>query len=128
MKKTILLFISLVLYFSISAQSVYHVGDNTNAKVLTTKYLPIDLLSNISVYPNPVSDVMRISLRSENNELAKLSVMNTIGKKVLSEDYLLEEGNNIIEVKIKANSIEPGIYFLILTVDNSRMSRKIIVR
>ena len=51
----------------------------------------------LAIYPNPVSDVLNISLSSERSELAEISIINLLGKMLKFQKVNLAEGvvNNI---------------------------------
>lgn len=74
--------------------------------------------TNVSVYPNPTKDFLTID-GIENMYVNQFSVVDMIGKKVLSSTQLISD-------KIDVSSITPGIYFLLLNTDNSQKQIKFI--
>lgn len=130
MKKILLLlFISISILYS-SAQSS---GRAYNLQVKTSQLASNDASSNgsienITVYPNPVVDELKIAFRSNQRGLAVVSLFNNIGKPVFRQETDVEPGNNIISVDIRNKSIEPGVYFVQLVSDNQTITRKLIVK
>ncbi|WP_163409435.1 T9SS type A sorting domain-containing protein [Flavobacterium ajazii] len=74
------------------------------------------VLSHFSVHPNPVSDLVTITL-NEGLILKKVNIYNTLGQ------LLKTENKNSINV----NSLSKGIYFLEIITDKGKASRKILV-
>ncbi|GGF26505.1 T9SS type A sorting domain-containing protein [Flavobacterium limi] len=74
------------------------------------------VLNHFSVYPNPASEAVNISL-SEGLTLEKVNVYNTSGQLVKTEN----------KNSVSLNSLSKGIYFLEIITDKGKASRKIIV-
>lgn len=75
------------------------------------------VLSNFSIYPNPVSDIVNISL-SENLELEKVNVYNTLGQLVKTEK------SNAISV----NSLSYGTYYFEIITDKGKGTKTVLVK
>jgi len=73
---------------------------------------------NITIYPNPVKDVLTISVEKENK--TKVTIVNALGKAVAT--YFLVEKDN----KINTNNWAKGIYYLKIENENGVVVRKII--
>ncbi|MFZ9662051.1 MAG: T9SS type A sorting domain-containing protein, partial [Chitinophagaceae bacterium] len=69
-----------------------------------------DQLSKISVYPNPVSSILKIDIPSDYNREDIFSLIDMTGREVMKEKHSLQSGFNHLEMNI--NSVMPGIYFL----------------
>jgi len=87
----------------------YYVIDNDNNEIIDSVDVQINAFLevknetiNFNVYPNPVNDVLNISI-SENN--TSISIYDVIGKTV-SEMELIN-GNNILNIEI----LNAGVYF-----------------
>ena len=78
------------------------------------------------VYPNPVIDHAFINYSLINDEVAaKIIIHNILGNPI--DEYALPSGEN--KVKIRAESMNAGIYFYTLYLDNEGvMTRKLIVK
>lgn len=79
--------------------------------------------SQISTYPNPISDVLNIYLGGE-TDLANYLITGLDGK-IYRHGSLLSENK---KAQIAGLSVlSPGVYFLILSGDKEKITRKIIV-
>lgn len=78
------------------------------------------------VYPNPVVDYAFVNYNVINDEVeAKIIIHNILGNPI--DEYSLPSSEN--KVKIRAESMNAGIYFYTLYLDNEGvMTRKIIVK
>jgi len=78
------------------------------------------------VYPNPVVDYAYVNYNIINDDVAaKIIIHNILGNPI--EEYNLPAGEN--KVKIRAESMNAGIYFYTLYLDNEGvMTRKLIVK
>jgi len=77
--------------------------------------------SPISLYPNPVTDVLTI-----NNTLAgpvKIQIFSALGNQVFEQDY--SASNNI---RLNLESLSPGLYVLNLRSNDQTISEKILVQ
>lgn len=128
------IFILLILSFvisSVTAQSSQKGAYNMQVKSPQLAHniaSSVGMLENITVYPNPVVDELKISFRSSQRSTAVISLFNNIGKQVFKQETDVEPGNNIISIDIKSKSIEPGVYFVQLFSDNQTITRKLIVK
>lgn len=86
------------------------------------------VIENITVYPNPVVDELKISFRCSQRSSAVVSLFNNIGKPVYRQESEVEAGNNIISIDIRSKSIEPGVYFVQLVSEGQTITRKLIVK
>ena len=78
------------------------------------------------VYPNPVVDFAYVNYDMKNDEVAaKIIIHNILGNPI--DEYNLPSAEN--NVKIRAESMNAGIYFYTLYLDNEGvMTRKLIVK
>ena len=72
--------------------------------------------NNISIYPNPVKDLVKI----QGNNINNISIYNSVG--VLVEKIEVR-GN---EVEINMNKHNTGIYFVQVNSDNETITRKVV--
>jgi hypothetical protein len=131
MKKILLLLIISVSIYSATAHSSINVYKNINCKnsELALNIISMDgNIDNITVYPNPVVDELRISFKSSQQGNAGVALFNNIGKLVYKQESDIVPGNNIILIDIRSKSIEPGVYFIQIQVDNQNFTRKLIVK
>lgn len=64
----------------------------------------------LSVYPNPASDLVTISVDSRVSANANISVMNTLGEVVLSTSSWMNTGNNTLN--LNTSDLGDGVYFI----------------
>ena len=74
---------------------------------------------NISVYPNPARDFVKVS--TDNSQQSTVKVYNTLG--MLVEE--IEINSN--ETEINVSDYNPGIYFFNIQTENGNVTRKIVV-
>lgn len=82
--------------------------------------------SDISVYPNPVSDIINISFNSLlQKQNVDIEFFNLQGEKIFQSTNLCFSGN-MFELKL-SNNIQTGTYFIKITNKNSIYFKKIMV-
>jgi len=64
----------------------------------------------ISIYPNPVSDVLFVSNESAKNMTVKLSVMNALGQ--IMEEHSSVELNSLGQYELNCSGWGKGIYYV----------------
>jgi hypothetical protein len=74
-------------------------------------------LSQVSIYPNPVSDILNIHSKMNIN---KLEVYNVSGQKVLTKQNV--QGNQ----QINTSALQSGVYFILLISENDSKTIKLI--
>jgi len=130
MKKTLLLSILFVSFFSAGAQSLTSGNESQQTKKSQIESsAAADLLfENITVYPNPVIDQLKVSFKSSRKSIAVISIFNNIGKPVFTQDTDVESGSNIISIDIRSKSLEPGIYFIQCVAEKEAFTRKLVLK
>jgi hypothetical protein len=131
MKKILLLLVITISIFSATAQSFKNRADNLQLKssqLASNLVSSVGLIDNVTVYPNPVVDELKIAFKSNQRSLAVVSFFNNIGKPVFRQESEVEPGNNIISIDLRSKSIEPGVYFVQLVSEGQTITRKLIVK
>ncbi len=130
MKKILLLLVVTISIFDATAQSFKNRADNLQLKPaqLTSNVSTEGFIENITVYPNPVVDELKIAFKCSQRSLAVVSFFNNIGKPVFRQESEVEPGNNIISIDLRSKSIEPGVYFVQFVSDGQTITRKLIVK
>lgn len=128
MKKNLLLLIS---FFVISTGWSQHKGGGTDAATklkrngeLTRE--PETTEKNISVYPNPSTGVINLSLSGFNGKKTTVSVVNVIGTVVFQETLPSADGR--ITRAIDMSKFVPGLYYVKLEADDYNEIRKIVLK
>lgn len=75
------------------------------------------VLSNFSVYPNPTSDLITISLKNS-LQLEKVNIYNTLGQLVKSEN----------KETINVNDLESGSYYFEIITNQGKATKTVIVK
>ncbi|MDT0557559.1 T9SS type A sorting domain-containing protein [Ichthyenterobacterium sp. W332] len=127
------------VYFKIKPKSGYAIGDiipNTasiyfdfNEAVVTNMYesefvedpLSINEFSalDFSFYPNPASTILNLEFSTEDHK--SIDIIDIQGKRVLSNT------TNLRSKKINISQLEKGMYFLQVTANTNRITRKLIL-
>lgn len=131
MKKTIVLFVLFLSVFMSMAQSSDSFGPPSQIgkqQLKSDDQLTASVIENISIYPNPVVDVLKVSFKSDNKNTGAIYLFNIIGKQVYAQEFSVLSGYNSVSIPIRNNSIEPGIYFIQCKVGNTINTRKVIVK
>lgn len=128
------IFLLLIISFSILSATAQYAGSRADNMQVKTSPLASNVvlkdgtIDNITVYPNPVVNELKISFKSSQRSLAEVSLFNNIGKQVFKQETNVEPGNNIISIDIRSKAIEPGVYFIQLFAENRTITRKLIVK
>ena len=82
----------------------------------------LDLGYNISVFPNPVSDILQISISGADNTtfhlcILKMELMDITGKILINEKIAGTTGNH----QLNLNEYAPGSYFLRITNEKEQL-------
>ena len=113
MKKALLIlsFLSLWSFASIQAAGLLR-GDD----------LFVGIPAEISVFPNPATDVVYLQVDSDVDRMFELKVVNLIGQTLL-EDQITPN----LRTEIDLRNFPPGVYFLqVSDGDNKTMKRLVI--
>jgi len=130
MKKIFLLILIFISVVAVEAQSSHNGAENFQAKnPQISSVIPTDgFIESITVYPNPVTDLLKVSFRSNRKSIAVISLFNNIGKQVYTQESTVDPGNNLFSIDIRNKAIEPGIYFVQCIAENEIFTRKLIVK
>ena len=78
-----------------------------------------DLLSGLSIYPNPATDVLMVS---NDNNIDRVKMVNIFGSVVLDQTI---QANS---AKLDVSAMSPGIYFVTIMANNQQTVQKITVK
>ncbi len=81
---------------------------------------------NINLYPNPVHNILNISLNVENTTIYNFNIFSISGQLLSSEKITTTTGNNLI--KLNTNNLSSGSYILIISNDNSKSIQKLFTK
>jgi uncharacterized delta-60 repeat protein len=74
----------------------------------------------LSIYPNPVSDLLKIEMAGKNNFTGNLQLLNTCGTKIFEKE--IGGRINIIDTQ----NISPGVYQLVIISDKNIITQRFI--
>jgi len=105
-------------YWRVSLQAAKEsVSDFSDNYFFTDKILDVyqnnnDIKKNIdiNIYPNPVTESCKIKFISSSFLSSLININNLLGTCVYSQEYQINEGENIIQLSIE--NYPPGIYFV----------------
>ena len=87
-----------------------------------------DFLNTISVdiYPQPATDILYVSINSnyDYNLSEFIEIKNSLGETIGSEN--IARNTNLIELNVQ--DLSPGIYYLLLEVNNRLITKQLIVK
>lgn len=129
MKKILLLLIILTSVFASNADPTRSwFNFSLNGTETLAAAVPDGFIENISIYPNPVMDLLKISFKCNKSSTVVISLFNTIGKQIYTQQTSAEPGSNLISIDIRNKAIDPGIYFIQCKADDEIYTRKLIVK
>ena len=102
--------------------AVYENGTSVGSAVLVTKGENVSEMteSNISVYPNPAKDFVKLSAVS--GQLSVVKVYNCLGMMVEEIEV------NANEVEINISEYNTGIYFVNVQTENGNIVKKVVIK
>jgi len=83
-------------------------------------------VASLSVYPNPVKDIAKVTLTLSQAANVTISVTNLVGQQVMS----LNKGNMSAgkqQFNLDANNLATGVYFVSATVNGQKFTQKLVV-
>ena len=107
----------------ISAAKNYFFGFATSGAILLAGLFYFNAkseesdLTNVSVFPNPVMDVLQINTES-----------NVLKYKIVSAQGIVLKEGNAVENAVDVSSLNAGLYFIQLTLENGQEQIKRIIK
>ena len=83
-----------------------------------------EILSNISIYPNPSSGMFTIEFKRVTEKNSNISIVNSIGNIVFSEELIIGESSKNIDL----SEFSKGIYLIELQTELGFYKKKIILQ
>ncbi len=112
-----------------------HVTMDINGTVSSAAYssivLPLNSIeessfSSVKLSPNPAHNVVNVNLSSVSAGMAQMTVVNSIGKVISTENIQLNKGNNLITRDL--TELSSGIYFVKITKGTQNITKKLMVK
>ena len=89
----------------------------------TTNVWESNVNNQLNIYPNPVSDYLKIQFYNENKNPVKIQLIDMIGKTIKT----ITSSNDFINEQFDVTAFENGVYFLQLEQEGILVTRKIII-
>jgi hypothetical protein len=83
-------------------------------------------LNGLQNTPNPTSDFTNITFDLNVASNVKLEIMNLVGEKVLSKNFLGKRGTNTY--KIDTSDLQQGIYLYSIQCGNKKLTKRMIIQ
>ena len=83
-------------------------------------------ISNINIYPNPVSSIGNIYIKLEKSSRCDISIYNLSGQSVYTSSYNGVKGENTMQFNV--NGLDAGVYFVKVSNGNNIEIKKIVVK
>ena len=84
------------------------------------------VISGMKMYPNPASDMVKVTFSSEESSNAVVSVMNLMGQTVYTNNVSVNEGYNMVTIPV--NQFRPGVYMVNVKTAKGTSTQKLIVK
>lgn len=84
-----------------------------------------DNINSWSVYPNPASSNVTISVDSKNTQSASVTVLDMLGKQMKQFNANFNIGENTIQ--LNTNDLSKGIYLVTIKAGNSSSTKKLVI-
>jgi hypothetical protein len=81
------------------------------------------LVSGFSMYPNPASNIVHISL-DDSSENSSIIIYDQLGRSVLNKDV----ENVRDEVQLSLNELNKGVYYVQVISDRVKFTKKLIIK
>jgi hypothetical protein len=81
--------------------------------------------ANLTVYPNPANEFTSIKVQLKNEQNVTLKMIDVNGRTVASRNY--GQMNGASEIQLNTSNFEAGLYLIQLTLDNTIVSRRLII-
>ena len=82
-------------------------------------------LQDVSIYPNPATDMINVALSSENDQNVCFRIIDMTGKVVMAESANHSAGSSTYQFSV--NNLAKGFYFMNIETNSGKTIRKFIV-
>ena len=96
---------------------------DNNTKFSDVKIIKNAAVSNFTIYPNPVKDVMNIDINATKAEKGVIIITGIDGRQVYNRAVNISKGSNILNINV--SDIEAGTYIIKIQLSDYMMVNKI---
>ena len=98
------------------------VDKNGNATLSKIINIPLNGTSSITIYPNPVADMLNISLGNNTGNIL-IDIVDANGTKEFEQEQMIQPGSHM---SINTSNLATGIYFIQLNINGTVSQQKFI--
>ncbi len=84
------------------------------------------LITKISIIPNPVHDMMQVTINANNNSLMEAYIYDMSGKAMRKIKTSLQTGTNVISVD-QLSELQNGMYLVVIYTGEETFRQKIVL-
>jgi len=92
----------------------------------TSTFITSEDIGDLTIYPNPSTDVFNISFTSVQMQNLRVIIRNLLGEKLIQEDLIQFVGKYNQQITLEDNA--KGIYFLEIETNNGVINQKLILQ
>ncbi len=78
----------------------------------------------LRIYPNPATDLAKIVISLKEDADVQMRLLNVAGKEIAKSDYGMISSSTL---DLNVSSLQPGIYFIELTVNGEKVAKRLVV-
>lgn len=96
-------------------------GSSTSIGIVS----PSQVDESLSIFPNPAKEFTSIKINLKKEQQVSMKLIDIHGRTVASRNY--GQMNGASEIQLNTNNFEAGLYLIQLTLDNTIVSRRLII-
>ena len=115
-------------FYKIRAANASDTSDYSNEVFVATQPSNIFYINNdasISVYPNPIQDILFIKMENEILGTVQMEVLDITGKQILNH-FSKNKTSTLFEYTLNVNDLAKGIYILKMRIDDKVWVQKLV--
>lgn len=103
------------------------IADNVSGTIWNPVILDFSNQQNqMLIYPNPVTNELSISLIMQQSDNIEVRIVDITGKLMIIREIGKSLSKGISNIQIDCNNLQPGIYFVVIKVNEEKYIRKIV--
>jgi len=88
----------------------------------------VSIINNISLWPNPATDVVNIEFVSNNRTNIVVSIYNQLGQQIVEDDDFGTYFAGKSTIQVNTSRLKSGVYFVKLTTNGQQYYQKLIIK
>jgi hypothetical protein len=89
---------------------------------ITTNTSRIEVIENLQISPNPVTDLLQLQLDLTTGTAVNISIMNMTGQLIKQHQENLTDGNH--RIFLPTNDLTVGMYILYIQTENGSQAKR----